>query len=97
MNEKFMNRKVFDNFALKANIGTTGNSNFALSQILNMYKYLTMYDGITGAELMSLANPDLKWQTTLKRNIGLELDSSGTGSTWSSTTTRTPRTTTSPG
>ncbi len=73
MNEKFMNRKVFDNFALKANIGTTGNSNFALSQILNMYKYLTMYDGITGAELMSLANPDLKWQTTLKRNIGLEL------------------------
>lgn len=72
-NEKFMNRKVFDNFALKANIGTTGNSNFALSQILNMYKYLTMYDGITGAELMSLANPDLKWQTTLKRNIGLEL------------------------
>lgn len=73
MNEKFMNRKIFDNFALKANIGTTGNSNFALSQILNMYKYLTMYDGITGAELMSLANPDLKWQTTLKRNIGLEL------------------------
>lgn len=73
MNEKFMNRKVFDNFALKANIGTTGNSNFALSQILNMYKYQTMYDGITGAELMSLANPDLKWQTTLKRNIGLEL------------------------
>lgn len=73
MNEKFMNRKLFDNLALKANIGTTGNSNFVLSQILNMYKYLTMYDGITGAELMSLANPDLKWQTTLKRNIGLEL------------------------
>ena len=73
MNEKFMNRRIFDSFALKANIGTTGNSNFALSQILNMYKYLTMYDGITGAELMSLANPDLKWQTTLKRNIGLEL------------------------
>lgn len=73
MNEKFMNRKIFDKIALKANIGTTGNSNFVLSQILNMYKYLTMYDGITGAELMSLANPDLKWQTTLKRNIGLEL------------------------
>lgn len=73
MNEKFMNRKIFDNLALKANIGTTGNSNFVLSQILNMYKYLTMYDGITGAELMSLANPDLKWQTTLKRNIGVEL------------------------
>ena len=73
MNEKFMNLKIFDNLAIKANIGTTGNSNFALSQILNMYKYLTMYDGITGAELMSLANPDLKWQTTLKRNIGIEL------------------------
>ncbi len=73
MNEKFMNRKLFDNLALKANIGTTGNSNFVLSQILNMYKYLSMYDGITGAELMSLANPNLKWQTTLKRNIGLEL------------------------
>lgn len=72
-NEKFIDQKFFDNIALKANIGTTGNSNFVLSQILNMYKYLTMYDGITGAELMSLANPNLKWQTTLKRNIGLEL------------------------
>lgn len=72
-NEKFMNQDIFDNIALKANIGTTGNSNFVLSQILNMYKYLSMYDGITGAELMSLANPNLKWQTTLKRNIGLEL------------------------
>lgn len=73
MNEKFMDSKLFDNLALKANIGTTGNSNFVLSQILNMYRYLTMYDGITGAELMSLANPNLKWQTTLKRNIGIEL------------------------
>lgn len=73
MNEKFMNRDLFNNLALKANIGTTGNSNFVLSQILNMYRYLSMYDGITGAELMSLANPDLRWQTTLKRNIGVEL------------------------
>ncbi len=73
MNEKFMNRNLFNNLALKANIGTTGNSNFVLSQILNMYRYMGMYDGITGAELMSLANPNLKWQTTLKRNIGVEL------------------------
>lgn len=73
MNERFMNRNVFNNLALKANIGTTGNSNFVLSQILNMYRYLSMYDGITGAELMSLANPNLKWQTNLKRNVGVEL------------------------
>lgn len=73
-NEQFLKKQtLFSNIALKANIGTTGNSNFALSQIMNMYKYLNMYDGITGAELMSLANPNLKWQTTLKRNVGLEL------------------------
>lgn len=72
-NEKFMDKKVFSQLALKANIGTTGNSNFALSQILSMYKYLGMYEGITGAELLSLANPNLKWQTSLQRNIGIEL------------------------
>ena len=31
-----------------------------------------MYDGVMGAEIMSIANPELKWQTTLNRNIGLE-------------------------
>lgn len=72
--ESFMqNQDIFSNLAFKANIGTTGNSNFSLSQILSMYQYLEMYDGVTGAELLSLANPNLKWQTTLKKNVGVEL------------------------
>ncbi len=71
--ERFMSRNFFDNIAIKANMGTTGNSNFALSQIMNMYLYSGNYDGITSAELQSLANENLKWQTTLKRNVGVEL------------------------
>ena len=71
--ENFISRKFFENIAFKANMGTTGNSNFALSQIMNMYLYNGSYDGVTAGELQSLANENLKWQTTLKRNIGVEL------------------------
>lgn len=59
---------------LKITSGTTSNSNFALSRILNMYKYPD--DAATesrGAELMSLANPDPQSGRTLSSNIGLEL------------------------
>lgn len=72
-NEKFMKTHGwFENLAVRANIGTVGNQNFQLSQIMTLYNFLKMYDGVMGAEIMSIANPELKWQTTLNRNIGLE-------------------------
>lgn len=72
-NEKFMDNSFFDKIAIKANMGTTGNANFSLDQIQTMYKYIGQYEGITGAEIRSLSNPNLKWQTKLERTVGLEL------------------------
>lgn len=73
-NESFMkNSDLFQKLALKASIGTTGNQNFQLSQIMMMYRYLGSYNGVLGADIMSLANESLKWQTALKRNVGIEL------------------------
>ncbi len=72
-NESFMrSHGIFENLAIRANIGTVGNSNFQLSQIMTLYNYMKMYDGVMGAEIMSIANRKLKWQTTTNRNIGLE-------------------------
>ena len=73
-NEKFVkNTGIFDSFALKANIGTLGSTNFALSNIVNLYRFVQSYDGVMGAELISISNPDLKWQTTLSKNLGVEI------------------------
>ena len=72
-NEAFMRRNgIFENLALRASVGTKGNQNFQLSQIMDLYNYGGMYEGVMGAEILSIANPELKWQTTLDRNIGLE-------------------------
>lgn len=73
-NEAFLkNSKTIQNLALRANIGTTGNQNFSLSQVRTLYRYNTsLYDGYMGAQIINLENPNLRWQVTMNRNIGLE-------------------------
>lgn len=72
-NEQFMKKNgIFENLAVRASIGTKGNQEFYLSEIMNLYNYGDMYEGVIGANIVSIANPDLKWQTMLEKNIGLE-------------------------
>lgn len=59
---------------LRASYGLTGNQNFNPYQAKATYKFYdnVIYDNITGAYLMALANNNLKWQQTADFNIGLD-------------------------
>ena len=75
-NEAFMkNQKVITLLKIRGSYGLTGSQNFSPYQALATYKYYDdiVYDNITGAYLMALANPDLKWQQTADLNYGFDL------------------------
>lgn len=72
--EDFMkSQTVVEGLSLRATIGTIGNQNFTLNQAMTLYSWLTpVYGPFSGASLSTLGNPDLKFQKTVNRNIGLE-------------------------
>lgn len=75
-NEPFFKpNAIIQTAKLNASIGTTGNQNFSsdMAQQIYQYNYLNSYRLMTGTSTLSFANPDLKWQQTLKTNIGLNL------------------------
>lgn len=55
--------------------GLTGNQNFSPYQAKATYKFYDniIYDNISGAYLMGMPNPNLKWQQTGDFTIGLDL------------------------
>lgn len=55
--------------------GLTGNQNFSPYQAMATYKFYDgiIYDNISGAYLMGMPNPNLKWQQTGDFNVGLDL------------------------
>ena len=74
--EKFFNKNsIIQLFRVRATIGVTGNQNFgaALAQPTYVYNTQNNYRLQLGSNLMSFANPDLKWQQTLKKNIGMQM------------------------
>lgn len=75
-NEKFFKpNDIIQSAKLSASIGTTGNQNFSsdMAQQIYQYNYSNNYRLMIGSSTLSYANPDLKWQQTLKSNIGLNL------------------------
>jgi len=75
-NEKwFKPNDIIQVAKLNASIGTTGNQNFSsdMASQVYTYNYLNNYRLMVGSSTLSFANPDLKWQQTLKANIGLNL------------------------
>lgn len=75
-NEHFMrNRDWLNLFKLRASYGLTGNQNFNPYQAKATYKFYddVIYDNLTGAYLMALANDKLKWQQTADLNVGFDL------------------------
>ncbi|MBS2210444.1 SusC/RagA family TonB-linked outer membrane protein [Carboxylicivirga mesophila] len=75
-NESFFrdNAKV-NELRLRANVGETGGDNFYAYQALTTYQYITdrHYRFNNGAFIKAIGNEDLRWQTTMKRNVGLDL------------------------
>lgn len=76
-NEKWMiNDGVFDQLKLRGSVGYTGSQNSGAYQAMATYKYYMdkTYEGALGAYLVSMANPNLKWQRKLDYNIGLDMN-----------------------
>lgn len=73
--EEFMKSVSWINtFRLIANIGITGNQNFASVSSISTYgydAYINLYG--QGVSLNSLGNPDLKWQNSVQTNLGTDL------------------------
>ena len=61
---------------LRMSYGTAGNNNIPVGQLVQVYenKATSWVNGISNywAPSKIMANPDLKWETTITRNIGLD-------------------------
>ena len=76
--EKFMENTQdwLDDLKLRVSFGTAGNNNIPVGQIAQMYenKATTWVNGFSNywAPSKTMANADLKWETTITRNIGID-------------------------
>lgn len=72
--EKFMQATKISLLKLRSSIGLVGNANFNPYQARLSYRYSSdlYYNGNIGAVPVSMVNPHLKWERSLKRNIGLD-------------------------
>jgi TonB-linked SusC/RagA family outer membrane protein len=76
--EPFMKgtEKWLDDLKLRLSYGTAGNNNIPVGQLVQLYenKATSWVNGISNywAPSKTMANEDLKWETTITRNIGLD-------------------------
>ncbi|WP_204347036.1 SusC/RagA family TonB-linked outer membrane protein, partial [Psychroserpens algicola] len=82
-NEAFMEDSVFDQLKLRASYGTTGNQRiiavagqfayFAAPDLTeNFFNTGGQYGGVNGLTVGQIGNNDLKWETIVQANIGLD-------------------------
>ncbi len=74
--ENFMENVAWiDQLKLRASLGYTGSQDFAPYQSLATFQYFPddFYNGRGGAYLMAMANPRLKWQRKMDKNIGFDV------------------------
>lgn len=76
--EKFMKgaEKWLDDLKFRVSFGTAGNNNIPVDQLIQSYdvRNTTWVNGLSNyvSPSKTMANPDLKWETTITRNIGLD-------------------------
>ena len=75
-NEQFLSgaKNWLQQFKLRASVGSSGNQNFASNVTLPVYRYFTSsyYGGFTGAELVNMENPFLRWEEKMDYNVGVD-------------------------
>lgn len=75
-NEAFMqNQKFIEELKIRASLGVTGNQNFSTNSAIATYQYYTgvNYQNQTGAYLMRMPNPLLRWEQKKEYNVGVDL------------------------
>lgn len=74
-------RNWFDDLKLRLSYGTAGNNNIPSGQMVQTFDVsnTTWVNGYTSywAASKTMANPNLKWETTITRNIGLDFATKG--------------------
>jgi TonB-linked SusC/RagA family outer membrane protein len=69
-NESFMkDNKVFSNLKLRGSWGITGNQAFPAGSAQSQYAF-----GQQSIQLVNVANPDLKWESTTQFDAGIDFD-----------------------
>lgn len=74
-NEHFMkNVNWLNQLKFRASVGFTGSQNFNSYQSLATWTYYSssFYNGDPGTYLLAMANPNLKWQRKLDKNVGVD-------------------------
>ncbi len=77
--EKFMKgaEKWLDDMKLRVSYGTAGNNNIPVGQLVQTYeiKKTTWVNGLDSyvAPNKTMANSELKWETTITRNVGFDI------------------------
>lgn len=64
-----------DELRLRGSVGTSGNPNFMTNVSIATYQYYpdALYQGFPGTYLVSLSNPDLRWENKMDYNAGLDV------------------------
>lgn len=75
-NEAWCKVKWIDLLKLRFSIGNPGNQNFDAYTASGTYIYNSTYQNLfgTSAILEKFGNPNLKWQKTIDKNVGLDVD-----------------------
>ena len=75
-NEAWCKAKWLDLLKLRFWIGNPGNQNFDAYTASGTYIYNSAYQNLfgTSAILEKFGNPNLKWQKTIDKNLGLDVD-----------------------
>lgn len=76
--ESFMsglNGSIINRIKIRAGLGTTGSQQFPPYMGISTYRYSTDRDylGMLGTSLIAYGNESLRWQQTLKRNVGADI------------------------
>lgn len=75
-NEKFMRNVTWlDRLKIRGSVGNPGNQNFNAYQSFTTYVFNNESRNAFGASMLidKYGNPDLKWQKTLDKNIGIDV------------------------
>lgn len=72
---KLVENGTINQFRIRGSLGMTGSQQFDPYMSYRTYNYFLneAYAGSVGAALLGIGNDELKWQSTMKHNLGLDL------------------------